>query len=522
LKDLEPLLRMQGICKRFPGVQALQDAALEVVPGEVHSLLGENGAGKSTLMKVLCGQHLADSGTMTMSGETIEPTSPVEAERHGLIMIHQELNLVKGLTVAENIFLGHEPTSVGFTQQETMRRRSRELLQRLRCEVDPDSPTAELSVAEQQLVEIARALRERARLLVMDEPTAALSDIEIEALFEVIRSLCRDGVPIIYISHRLNEIFAIGDRVTVMRDGHTVGTRQTSQTDIGELIQLMVGRTIAEQIPKRKVPIGKVALQLEGLTRTGKLSPVDLSVHSGEILGVAGLMGSGRTELARAIFGADPTDAGTVRVAGQKLPGRNPAASITAGLGFITEDRKQQGLVLQCSVAENITLTSLDDISRLGVIDLGNERHRAAALVEKLRIRTASLSQKTVDLSGGNQQKVVLARWLAARCRVLIFDEPTRGIDVASKAEIYSLIGDLVEQGVAVLLISSEMPELLGLADRVAVMHEGELQGILPRGQATQKRIMQLALGQELGDFRPSSDESSGVANASDLRSEGS
>ena len=493
---VQPILRMQGICKQFPGVQALQDAELAILPGEVHVLLGENGAGKSTLMKILCGQYRADSGTVTLSGETIQSPTPLEAERQGLVMIHQELNLVPGLTVAENIFLGHEPTFGGFTRQETIRQGSRELLQRLRCTVDPDSPAADLSVAEQQLVEIARALREKAQVLVMDEPTAALSEIEITALFAVIRSLSREGVPIIYISHRLNEIFAIGDRVTVMRDGQTIGTRQVQQTDTAELIQLMVGRTIDEQIPKREVPFGAAVLQVEGLARTGELAPVSLSVHAGEILGIAGLMGSGRTELARAIFGADPTDAGTVRVAGQEPSRNNPAASIAAGLGFITEDRKQQGLVLQCSVAENITLTSLDEISRVGVIDLEAERNRAEVLVDKLQIRTPSLDQEVVNLSGGNQQKVVLARWLAARCRVLLFDEPTRGIDVASKAEIYSLIGDLVEQGVAVVLISSEMPELLGLADRVAVLHEGVMQGVLPRAEATQKNIMELALGQ--------------------------
>ncbi len=506
MTTLQPLLQMQDICKRFPGVQALEDADLEVMAGEVHVLLGENGAGKSTLMKVLCGQHRKDSGTITMSGQTLEPTSPLAAEQLGLIMIHQELNLVPGLTVAENIFLGHEPTSLGLTREDAMRRDSRHLLRKLRCDVDPDTPTAQLSVAEQQLVEIARALREEARLLVMDEPTAALSDTEIEALFEVIRTLCQAGVPVIYISHRLNEILAIGDRITVMRDGHTVGTRDAKTTDMDELIQLMVGRTIAEQIPKREVPIGEVVLQVEGLARTGKLAPVDLSVHSGEIVGVAGLMGSGRTELARAIFGADPTDAGTVMVAGKKLPGSQPSASIAAGVGFITEDRKQQGLVLLFSVAENITLTSLDDFTRLGRIDLEAERVRAQVLVDRLDIRATSLEQKTIDLSGGNQQKVVLARWLAARCSVLLFDEPTRGIDVASKAEIYSLIGELVERGVAVLLISSELTELLGLADRVAVMHEGRLQGIVPRAEASQEKIMRLALGQGGTDLLHASD----------------
>jgi len=490
----EALLNMRGVCKRFPGVQALDEAELEVVPGEVHVLLGENGAGKSTLMKVLCGQYTADAGVVEFAGEDHRPADPLEAEKQGLVMIHQELNLVAGLSAAENIFLGHEPTSGGLIHGEAMRQGARDLLRRLRCDVDPDIPVGRLSVAEQQLVEIARALRADARLLVMDEPTAALSDAEIEALFDVIRELCRSGVTIIYISHRMKEIFVVGNQVTVMRDGRTVGTRQVGQTDVGELIQLMVGRTIAEQIPKREVSIGEPVLEVEGLVREGVLGPISLAVHEGEILGVAGLMGSGRTELARAIFGADPIDAGEIRVGDRVLPGGDPAAAIAAGLGFITEDRKQQGLILQCSVAENIILTALDDISRFGVIDLGAERERAGILVDRLRIQTPSLEQEVMNLSGGNQQKVVLARWLAARCRVLLFDEPTRGIDVGAKVEIYELIGELVEQGVAILLISSEMPELLGLADRVTVMHEGELQGILPRAEVTQERIMELAL----------------------------
>ena len=490
-----PLLTMTGVCKRFPGVQALQDATLEVSPGEVHVLLGENGAGKSTLMKVLCGQYAADNGKIAFGDRTIAPESPIEAERLGLVIIHQELNLIPGLTVAENIFLGREPTRGGFILGEVMRETSGKLLRRVRCNVDPDTPVAQLSVAEQQLVEIARALKEDAQLLVMDEPTAALADAEIEALFEVIQGLANQGVPVIYISHKMREIFAIGDRVTVMRDGHTVGTREVRKTDVNELIRLMVGRTIDEQIAKREVEIGEPVLQVEGLARGNVLSPTSLSVGAGEILGVAGLMGSGRTELARAIFGADPVDAGTVKVGATILPGNDPAASIAAGLGFLTEDRKQQGLVLQMSVGENITLTSLDEFSRHGLLDLAKECERARDLVQKLRIRASSLNQEAINLSGGNQQKVVLARWLAAGCRVMLFDEPTRGIDVGAKAEIYELIGELVERGVAVVLISSEMPELLGLADRVAVMHEGSLQGELPRAVATQERIMKLALG---------------------------
>jgi ribose transport system ATP-binding protein len=486
---------MTGICKSFPGVQALQDVSLDVVPGEVHVLLGENGAGKSTLMKVLCGQYAADRGGISFAGRSIAPESPIEAERLGLVMIHQELNLIPGLTVAENIFLGHEPTRGGLILGDSMRQTSKELLRRVGCEVDPDEPVARLSVAAQQLVEIARALKEDARLLVMDEPTAALADHEIEALFEVIRGLARDGVPVIYISHRMREIFAIGDRVTVMRDGHTVGTRDIEATDVNDLIQLMVGRTIDEQIAKRKVEIGGPALEVDGLAREGVLSPVSLTVGAGEILGVAGLMGSGRTELARAIFGADPVDEGTVKVDGHALPGSNPSASIRAGLGFLTEDRKQQGIVLQMSVGENISLTSLDDMARLGVLKLDEEHRRVKEMVDKLNIRAASLDQEAINLSGGNQQKVVLAKWLAAGCRVLLFDEPTRGIDVGAKAEIYELIGDLVEHGVAVVLISSEMPELLGLADRIAVMYDGQVQGILDRSEASQERIMELALG---------------------------
>jgi ribose transport system ATP-binding protein len=485
---------MSGIDKRFPGVQALGKADLQVVPGEVHVLLGENGAGKSTLMKILCGQYAADAGEIVFGGAPIQPSGPLEAEHLGLVMIHQELNLVPGLTVAENIFLGHEPTAGGLIADGRMSGSARDLLHRLKCDIDPELPVSELSVAEQQLVEIARALQRRARLLVMDEPSAALSDAEIDALFSVIRDLVSDGVPVIYISHRMPEIFAIGDRVTVMRDGRTVGMKKVSETEVAELIHLMVGRTIAERVPKREVALGDVVLEVDGLSGARFPEPISLSLREGEILGVAGLMGSGRTELARAIFGADPTDGGTVTVVGRALSGQGPAESISAGVGFLTEDRKQHGLVLQCTVTENISLPSLDEVSLAGVIDVGAERELARTEVDRLHIRVASLDQELVNLSGGNQQKVVLARWLAARCRVLLFDEPTRGIDVGAKAEIYELIGELVEHGVGIILISSELPELIGLSDRVAVMHEGALRGILPRAEATQERIMELAL----------------------------
>jgi ribose transport system ATP-binding protein len=445
-------------------------------------------------MKILCGQYAADTGEVIFDQSSVRPTDPLDAERLGLVMIHQELNLVPGLTVAQNIFLGHEPTTGGLISDDRMSDGAIELLRRLSCDVEPERPVSELSVAQQQLVEIARALQRNARLLVMDEPSAALSDVEIEALFGVIRDLASDGVPVIYISHRMPEIFAIGDRVTVMRDGLTVGTRSVRDTEVAELIRLMVGRSIAERVPKRNVPLGDVVLEVEKLSGESLPESIDLTVRRGEILGIAGLMGSGRTELARAIFGADPIDGGTVTVAGRTLSGHGPADSIEAGMGFLTEDRKQLGLVLQCTVTENISLTSLDEISTAGVIDLAAETEVARAEVDRLHIRLASLEQEVVNLSGGNQQKVVLARWLAARCRVLLFDEPTRGIDVGAKAEIYDLIGELVGQGVAILLISSEMPELLGLSDRVAVMHDGVMQGVLSRDEATQERIMELAL----------------------------
>jgi ribose transport system ATP-binding protein len=485
---------MLGVCKSFPGVQALRGAELELVAGEVHVLLGENGAGKSTLMKVLCGQYAADEGTIELAGQRIAPRSPREAAELGLVMIHQELNLVDQLTVAENLFLGHEPVRHGLIDGRRLRREAVELLGRLGSALDPDLRVGTLSIALQQLVEIAKALRATPRVLVMDEPSAALAEAEIEALFGVIRALCARGVAIIYISHRMKEIFAIGQRVTVMRDGQTIGVRELAGTDADELIQMMVGRPIAEQIPRREVPLGEELLRIEALARPG-LGPVTLALHRGEILGVGGLVGAGRTELARCIFGADPPSGGRVVVRGGPLQRCAPRAAIAAGIGFVTEDRKHLGLMLGRSVAENLTVADLRPVMRRGLLDPRRERAHVASWVERLRIRIASQDQTIVSLSGGNQQKVVIARWLAARCRVLLLDEPTRGIDVAAKAEVYEVIGELVAQGVGVLLISSELPELLGLADRVAVMHEGRLQGVLPREQATQEAVMRLALG---------------------------
>jgi ribose transport system ATP-binding protein len=487
------VLRLRDIWKAFPGVQALRGAELEVRAGEVHVLLGENGAGKSTLMRVLCGQHAADRGRIELDGREVAPATPREAAGLGLVMIHQELNLVDQLTVAENLFLGSEPRRAGLIDQARMRDETAGLLARLRSQLDPDAPVGALSVAQQQLVEIAKALRTTPRVLVMDEPSAALAESEIAALFEIIRSLCAQGVAVVYISHRMKEIFDIGRRVTVMRDGQTVGVRELSQTDADELIRLMVGRSIAEQIPKRTVELGQEVLRLDGLDAADG-APGTLSVRAGEILGVGGLVGSGRTELARGIFGAAP-GRGRVTVDGRPLDGRSPASAIAAGVGFVTEDRKRLGLMLGRSVAENISVTDLRPVLRRGLVDRKLERAHVGHWIERLRIRVPSQDQQVMLLSGGNQQKVVIARWLAARCRVLLLDEPTRGIDVAAKAELYEMIGELVAQGVAILLISSDLPELLGLADRVAVMHEGRLQGILPRAQATQEAVMRLAVG---------------------------
>jgi len=488
------VLRMRDVWKAFPGVQALRGAELEVRAGEVHVLLGENGAGKSTLMRVLCGQHAADRGRVELDGKEIAPATPRDAASLGLVMIHQELNLVDQLSVAENLFLGSEPRRLGLIDARQMRYETAGLLARLRSRLDPDARVGALSIAQQQLVEIAKALRTTPRVLVMDEPSAALADSEIAALFAIIRSLCGQGVAVVYISHRMKEIFEIGQRVTVMRDGQTIGTHEVAEIDGDRLIQMMVGRPIAERIPKRHAPLGPELLRVDGLRVAGG-APLTLAVRAGEILGVGGLVGSGRTELARCIFGATPLEAGRVFVAERPLARPSPDAAIAAGIGFVTEDRKHLGLMLGRSVAENITVTDLRPVLRGGLLDRKLERAHVGEWIERLRIRVASPEQQVMLLSGGNQQKVVIAKWLAARCRVLLLDEPTRGIDVGAKAEVYEMIGELVGQGVAILLISSDLPELLGLADRVAVMHEGRLQGILPQVEATQEAVMRLALG---------------------------
>jgi ribose transport system ATP-binding protein len=491
-----PLLQMQGIAKRYPGVVALDGVHLEVCPGEVHVLLGENGAGKSTLMKILAGAVTADAGTITLGGTPLVLTCPRDAQRRGIAIIYQEFNLVPGLTVAENIYLGREPRTLpGVIAQAQMIQDAEHLLRSLKVAIDPRATVRSLGVAEQQMVEVAKALSIDAQVLVMDEPTSALTEKEISRLFEVIRDLRDRGVAIIYISHRMEELFQIGDRVTVLRDGKYVATHVLADIDLPRLIRLMVGRELAEQFPKRRDPATSTELlRVEGLCRGKGLQDVSFTLHRGEVLGLAGLMGAGRTEVARAIFGADRLDSGRIWVRGQETTIPSPQRAIALGLGFLTEDRKRQGLVLTADVIENTCLASLDRFCSAGVMRPADEEKAAAALAAELRTKTPHLRQRVINLSGGNQQKVVLAKWLCRQAEILIFDEPTRGIDVGSKAEIYQLINRLAAEGKGILMISSELPEILGMSDRILVMCRGRIAGEFTAG-VTQEQLLHCALG---------------------------
>ena len=489
-----PILQVRGVTKGFPGVQALAGVDLDVYPGEVHVLLGENGAGKSTLMKTLAGVHRPDAGTLTLRGEPVTIASPRHAQALGISTIYQEFNLVPDLTVAENLFFGHEPLKApGIVDFRKLNADARAYLEELDLRVAPDALVRGLGVAQMQLVEIAKALTTNAAILTMDEPTAALSEREAERLFGVIRKLEAKGVAIIYISHRMPELFALGKRVTVMRDGRTVGARVMAETSPEELIRLMVGRDLAEVYPEPSgAPPGAPLLEADGMTVPGVLRGCSVRVAAGEIVGVAGLVGSGRTELLRAIFGADRAQ-GTVKVKGVARRIRSPRDGVAAGLGFLTEDRKGQGLALGMNVRENTTMASLRRFVKLGKIDHEAERQETAGFIAKLGIRTPSGEQIAKLLSGGNQQKVVLAKWLATDADVLFFDEPTRGIDVGARAEIYALMRQLAAQGKGILMVSSDLPEVLGMSDRIYVMSHGRIAGELPRAEATQERVLALA-----------------------------
>ncbi|SMD16995.1 sugar ABC transporter ATP-binding protein [Sporomusa malonica] len=492
------LLEMRGIIKEFPGVKALKSVNFSLAAGEIHALLGENGAGKSTLMKILSGVYQKDAGEIVLNGQTIEITGPRQAQELGIGIIHQELNLVPELTVMENIFLGREPLrALGFVDWKTMREQAAQVLARLCSDISPDTVVSELSIGEQQMVEIAKALSYETKILIMDEPTAALTGRETEHLFGIIRQLAAGGVGIVYISHRMEELFALSSKITVMRDGAYIGTVNTTEATFDQLVKMMVGREMTARFPKEAASLGAEVLRVEGLSRQGVLDNVTFSVHAGEVVGVAGLMGAGRTEMARAVFGADPVDSGTINVAGKPTTIKTPADAIRAGIGLITEDRKHQGLILSLSVGENISLAALDTVSSQTFVSSKAEAGIVNSQIDRLRIRTPGAAALVKNLSGGNQQKVVIAKWLSTSPKVLIMDEPTRGVDVGAKAEIYQIMNMLTAAGVGILMISSELPEVLGMSDRVLVMHQGRILADMPVAVATQEKIMAYAAGGE-------------------------
>ena len=491
------LLSATAITKSYAGVQALKGVSLELRAGEVHALVGENGAGKSTLIKVITGAVIPDSGTLTVEDHTVTHHSPVVAKSLGIAAVYQQPALFPDLTVKENIALALESAGVWRRVDWDARDRlARELLERTGAEIDPARTVSTLSMPEQQIVEIAKAIGAKARILILDEPTASLTEREVERLFRIIRALRDAGTGIIYISHRLEEIAAIGDRVTVLRDGQSIATRDLRDVAPVELIRLMVGRDIDAIFPKRDVPIGDVVLETRGLSSNAAgIHDVSFTVRRGEILGLAGLVGAGRTELAETLFGLTPADGGEILLHGRAVRIDSPPDAIELRIGYLPEDRRQHGVVLEMAVAANTSLASLGAVSHHGLIDAGEERRLARRFVEQLRVKTPSLYAETGSLSGGNQQKVALARWLAIEPEMLILDEPTQGVDIGSKSEIHQMMGDLAEKGLAIVMISSELPEILGMSDRIAVMREGTIAGILPRGEATQESILALALG---------------------------
>ena len=498
LAQQTPLVQLVNISKQFPGVLAVDTVSLDIFPGEVHVVAGENGAGKSTLMKLLSQVERPTSGRVLLNGREVAFVNPQHAQRLGISMVYQEFALVPHLTVAQNIVLGRERTRFGVLDKRVEVEQARRLLHRVGLHIDPRRIVSTLSVAEQQLVEIAKALDIEAKLVIMDEPTATLTDQEIVHLFSVIRGLTARGIAVFYISHRLDEIFQIADRVTVMRDGKVVATLPRSDLDQQKLIRLMVGRDIQQLYPKPEPKIGPVMLRAEGITRRGILHQCSFEVRAGEILGFAGLIGSGRTELARAVFGADPIDAGSIWLEGKRLSIHSPVSAIAAGIGYLTEDRKRDGLAMTLDIAQNITLTNLPTVASW--IDLRKEERIALRARDRLKIRTTSVHRKVTVLSGGNQQKVIVARWLETQARVLFFDEPSRGIDVNAKSELFEIIGTLASEGRAIVLISSYLPELMNMCDRLVVLHEGRIEGSLERSEFTEERIMALATGASQGD----------------------
>ena len=498
----DAILRLQSVGKRFPGVVALRDVSFEVRRGSGHVLLGENGAGKSTLINLLGGVLRPDEGSIWFNGAPYSPASPFEAFKAGIRVVHQELNLLSNLTVAENLLFEHFPRRWGLVDFREMNRRAEELLGEVGLDIAPTTEVGRLGVAQMQLVEIAKALRQESKLLVLDEPTATLTSREVDRLFEILHRLKAKGVTTLYISHRLEEIYEVGDQVTVLRDGQHVVTRSLNGLAIPDIVELMVGRTLTDQgVFRAATPVGGEALGVSGLKTASDSAEISFSVGKGEIVGIAGLVGSGRTEAVRALFGADPKAAGTIRIEGREVEITSPKDAVAHGLCLATEDRKGQGLLLDMSCAQNMTITDLTRISRRGLLQSQAENGASERLVKELRVKTPSIHQAVRTFSGGNQQKVVIAKWLFRGPKAFIFDEPTRGIDVGAKAEIYELLSDLAADGKGILVVSSDLPELMAICHRILVFSKGRIAGEVPRAEFDQHRILSLAY-QEYGRVR--------------------
>ena len=498
----EPAVRFEKITRRFPGVQALTDVSLEIAAGSCHALCGENGAGKSTLGKVLAGIHKPDSGRLFIQGREVHFDSPRDALAAGVGMVHQELAFCENLSVAENLCLGSLPTRGGLLDRDAMARRAGAMLGEIGTTLDVWRPVGSLTIAQQQMVQIAMAVSGGAGIIIFDEPTSSLSQVEADRLYELIGRLRERGVACIYVSHRMPEVFRLCDTVSVLRDGQHVGTRPIGGLSEHELVQMMIGRPLAEYVPRREgVAIGDELLRVEGLSSSGKFEDVSFSLRAGEVLGIAGLVGAGRSELAQALFGLDPGKRGRILIRGQPVRVDTPAEAIALGIGLVPEDRKRQGLVPQESGVHNLSLAILRRIARFSWLRQREERNVAKEFFDRLRVRAPSIDTVVAGLSGGNQQKIVLARWLAAKSRVLILDEPTRGVDVGAKAEIHGLIGELANQGAAILLISSELPEVLTLSQRILVLRTGRIVGEVTQAQATQDGLLRMMAG--LGDPAP-------------------
>ena len=492
-------VEMKGIDKAFGTNQVLKNAGFFLEDGEIHALMGENGAGKSTLMKILTGVYTKDAGTVLVDGQEVTYKSPQEAEKAGIVFIYQEMNSLFDLTVEENLFMGKEITKgFGICDKKAMRAKAREVMERMGVNIDVGAVMSDLSVGQQQMVEICKALMADAKVLIMDEPTAALTQSETEILFQVINSLRKKGVSIVYISHRMEEIFELCDRITILRDGEYVGTRYIKDITMDDIVQMMIGREIGERYPKRDCKIGEEILRVEGLSHEKYFKDVNFNVRAGEVLGVSGLMGAGRTEIMQCIFGNMPITGGKLFIEGKEVKISNPRQAIDAGIGFITEDRKTEGLLLEKSISENIELCNLGKVSANGVLNGKKREELVKRGIEEFRIRCFGPYHECHNLSGGNQQKVVLAKWIYTDPKILILDEPTRGVDIGAKKEIYSVINDMAAKGVAVIMVSSELPEVLGMSDRIMVVHEGHVTGIIDADGADQAKVMTLATGGSL------------------------